>query len=1345
MNSPTIRQGDAALADVADVGQAEERVLVLAPTGRDAVLACTFLIRAGVRARTCRDMDSLCRELQTPTGAALISEEAFADGAIEQLARVLDRQPPWSDLPVLVLGDARADAGGHRATILDTINNTIWIQRPAHTAALMSAVQTALRARRRQYQLREHLVEREAREQAARAAARLEQTLRSQVSAARDDLERVLASIRDELVIVDSSWRVRYVNDQAVAYSALPKSDMLGKNLWELFSDMVGGKFYHEAQRAMSERRQRQFEYYHPRLERWFEYRLYPQSQGLLILKDDVTERKRTEQRSLHLAAIVESSADAIISQTPDGIITSWNTGAERLYGYAAADAVGRAATFVVPPQHAADMEAALARVQTDGGVQRVRTVRARQDGSLVPVMVSVSPIKSADGAVVGISTIETEITPVTDGEARERAHVNALQAIMDAVPAGVFIADSTDCAHVTSNRAGQALLRLTPGANASLSETNSDRPKHFRVFHDGRELPVDELPLQAAARGKEMRDFEEDIVFDDGTHVNLYGNAVPLYDEHGQRRGAVAAFVDITAHRRAEQALHDAAARYRYIFEGARVGIWELDFSPVKHRLDELSAEGVRDFQEYFAGNPEFIERAAEQIVSRDVNPEGVTLWEADSREQLLGPVMQMRVVDCEAALARCLSALAAGSGSLEIEITITTLRDNRRQLLCHFAFPHHRNHLGTTLVSTIDVTERRRIMDSLQKSEAALAKAQAIAHVGSWEWDIVANVMAWSDEMYRIFGLVPQSQAVAYPDFVDQMVRPADRLRLHDALRAALEHGTRFEMDLGIQLPDASERIVQLSADVVRDAHHRLICIVGTAQDITERKRAEDALRIEELRFRTAAKSVPLMMCHQDRQLVYTWAYNPTNVTGEKVLGKRDSDLLANTDEVEALTNFKRGVIDSGKPARAHFELHIRGRAYQFDVVCEPTRDGNGEVTGITCAAMDITDHVNLQAQLRRQAEQLARMDQRKNEFMAMLAHELRNPLAPIHNAVHVLKIQPDPPDAKHVRWALDVIGRQVHHLARLVDDLLDIARITHGRIQLHRRPVDLAEILAQVVETARPSMESRGHEFRFTAPPGLRLYCDPTRLAQIVGNLLNNAARYTPAGGHIELTAEADNHDVMITVRDDGIGIPADILPYIFDLFMQGTRASPDEMQGGLGLGLTLVHRLAELHGGRVTVHSAGRGQGSTFCVYLPIAEEVAAAQTPDAQRLVDKEPGARILVVDDNKDVAQSFAVLLGIMGHTVRAVSDGAAALEAVKQFAPDMAFIDIGLPDIDGYELGKRLRTEYPVGTLRLVALTGYGQEEVRARAQAAGFDAHVLKPGDVQTLEALLATLPPR
>lgn len=381
------------------------------------------------------------------------------------------------------------------------------------------------------------------------------------------------------------------------------------------------------------------------------------------------------------------------------------------------------------------------------------------------------------------------------------------------------------------------------------------------------------------------------------------------------------------------------------------------------------------------------------------------------------------------------------------------------------------------------------------------------------------------------------------------------------------------------------------------------------------------------------------------------------------------------------------------------------------------------------------DITDAVQARASLRVHAEELTQADQRKNEFIALLAHELRNPLAPIHNAVHVLKIQPDPPDPGHYRWAIDVINRQVHHITRLADDLLDTARATHGRIKLQRETVDLAPILWQAIESLRPFTTSRKQTVTYDAPSQpIRLDADPTRLAQIIGNLLANASRYTPPAGHIVLSAHTEENEAVISVSDDGIGIPPHSLVEIFEPFRQGERP-PGYTHAGLGLGLALVKRLVELHGGTVAARSEGAGKGSVFTVRLPALPpaQAGAEARADGQSF-------RILVVDDDPDVAHSFAVLLSLMGHEVQATNNGVAALAIVRTFEPQVAFVDIGLPDMDGFAVAGALQRSARQ-PMRIVALTGYALEEVGQHMSAGAFAGHLLKPVTADTVAKLLAS----
>jgi signal transduction histidine kinase len=363
----------------------------------------------------------------------------------------------------------------------------------------------------------------------------------------------------------------------------------------------------------------------------------------------------------------------------------------------------------------------------------------------------------------------------------------------------------------------------------------------------------------------------------------------------------------------------------------------------------------------------------------------------------------------------------------------------------------------------------------------------------------------------------------------------------------------------------------------------------------------------------------------------------------------------------------------------------------------------------------------------------------DQRKDEFLATLAHELRNPLAPIRNAVNVLRLSGSSQPANQV-W--EMMDRQVNHMVRLVDDLMEVSRITRGKIELRKSTLDLAAVIAVAVEANRPLLEAAKHELTVTLPPQpLLVEGDAVRLAQVFSNLLNNAVKYTDAGGRISIVARREDDSAVVTVTDTGVGIPAAALPKVFDMFVQAD-ARDSRAQTGLGIGLTLARSLAEMHGGSVTARSAGAGMGSEFVVRLPVAKGNAAGAQRKAAAVEELRGLPRVLVVDDNRDSADSLGALLQVLGAEVRIAHDGATALAALSAFHPVAIFLDLGMPGMNGYEVASHIRARPDVRGTMLIALTGWGQEKDRLQTAAAGFNHHLVKPADVGALQAVLAAL---
>ena len=512
-----------------------------------------------------------------------------------------------------------------------------------------------------------------------------------------------------------------------------------------------------------------------------------------------------------------------------------------------------------------------------------------------------------------------------------------------------------------------------------------------------------------------------------------------------------------------------------------------------------------------------------------------------------------------------------------------------------------------------------------------------------------------------------------------------------------------------------------------------------LAEARERADRRRMEAALRESERMHRLTLDSI---RGHAILTINIEGQVTSVNAGAAGVLGYRDEELVGRPSSVI----FTEEDVSNGVPRREmdgarrrgiaeaeRWHLRKDGSRFWGSGLVTPLLDESGQLRGFTKVVRDMTEW--------KQAEEaLLQADRRKDEFLAMLAHELRNPLSAIQNGAHLVCHASLPPE--RMTWAKDVIISQVKHLARLVDDLLDVARITRGKIQLRTEPVDLAQVLNRAGDVVRPMIDGRRHEFNIDIEPRpLLVMGDSTRLEQVFTNLLTNAVKYTDPGGRIELTARREGDLAAIRIGDNGIGISSAMLPRVFDLFAQVDN-SLDRSQGGLGIGLTISQRLVNLHGGTIEVASEGTGQGSVFTIRLPSIREVTTEVVAPLSRPSANNPkaGVKVLVVDDNQATATALADLLQISGFKVQAAHDGFEAIIAARELQPEFVLLDIGLPGMDGYQVAQQLRHEEGVRHARIIAITGYGEDQAKHRSKEAGFDHHLVKPVDYETLLGLIA-----
>lgn len=651
---------------------------------------------------------------------------------------------------------------------------------------------------------------------------------------------------------------------------------------------------------------------------------------------------------------------------------------------------------------------------------------------------------------------------------------------------------------------------------------------------------------------------------------------------------------------------------------------------------------------------------------------------------------------------------------------VCVSPLRDERGQVVKMYG-------------AASDIHETKLAEAALQESEKRLRLAIEATELATWEWNLDTDLVYWNEQHFRLFGMEPRPNPLLPAEFM-RHVHPREQARINHLLEQAIAGRSVYEAEFCAVLEDGSQRYMSGYGRITEERDGRPITMSGVMVDVDDRRRAQDALRQSEERLQKALSIQTVGVTFFDRQTTIqatNQAFLAMSGVSQQAIDQRSVSLIELT-------------LPPWRPLcqQAITELMMEGRSRPHEKeLLRP--DGTrwwGLFAGSRLSEDEFVEFV-LDVTERRRAEEALRLaDGRKDEFLAMLAHELRNPMATIRSGLQILSIT----DGKDQTSSdtLAMMKRQTDHLVRMVDDLLDVSRITQGKIELRQERVNLVSLIQQAVTGCQPLFDQQGKRLYVKLPlTPIELEGDATRLTQVVTNLLTNGVRYTGEGGQVWLSLSHHQHQAILQVRDNGIGLATDQLTTIFELFVQVDQSTA-RSKGGLGLGLTLVKRLVALHGGYVEAHSEGLGRGSTFTVHLPtlaVAVEPSARSTPQAS---DSLTSRHILVIDDNEDAAFTLAMLLKLKGYEAHTRTSGRSGIEAAETLRPSAILLDIGMPDLDGYATCGLIR-ERPWGKdVMVIALTGYGQAADRQRTREAGFNGHLVKPVDLEALTKLLTDL---
>ena len=1091
--------------------------------------------------------------------------------------------------------------------------------------------------------------------------------------------------------------------------------------------------------------------------ETWWEGRVEPipmeGGTGLLITARDVmaeVAREAAAAERSRLAAIVDGTDDAIILKDLHGVILAWNAGAQRLFGYTAGEAIGRPIRMLIPPERQAEEDDILRQIVAGRQVDHFVTQRLTKHGESVQVSITASPVRDLSGKIIGASKIARDVASQNRIEEALRDSTSRLRRFYESGLLGVFhwnmdgiITDAND-----------KFLDLIGYRRDELGHIDwvSMTPPEYRHL-DERSV------VELRATGMNKVPFEKEYVRKDGTRmpVIIAGAMVDKRLHEG-----IAFVLDITERKRMEEQLRASEERFRFAAIASRAMVYDEDMQTM--RIREFA--GLHGLLGYESSEAQLtLEWWDRQIVPEDL-PRVRAVRERRNQSKPRGDMVEYRVRHKDGRIVR--------------------VEDNALLLW------NSNGELARVVGAVVDITERKRVEQTLRASEEQLRLALSAGAMATWDWNVSSDEITWNDEHFRMLGYEVGALTPSYQAWADR-IHPEDRVATEKLVRTSVQKGGDYRSEFRALRPDGTIRWIEARGRVEHGSAQEPVRQYGVMLDVTERKTTEEALaaanqrlsrdldalmRLHELSIQSVREgdisavldemvetAIAITRADMGNIQLLDPASRTLRVVAHRGHEQSWLDFFASVPEGQgatcgtAMNRGERIIVEDvtqspvfvGTPA---LEVQLRAgvRAVQSTPLIDssgqllgmlsthyrsPTRPGERDLHLLDLLARQASDMIELAHALelvRSANTALKDADRRKDEFLAVLSHELRNPLAPIRNSIHLLDRAPEGSDT--ARRARDVLQRQTDHLTRLVDDLLDLTRISHGRIELQLARIDARDVVRRACDDIRTVFEQRSVELRYSQPAEPAwVDADEARLAQMVGNLVSNALKFTQPGGQVGVAIRTRGQTCEISVRDTGMGIePAD-LERIFDPFVQAGQARPGA-RSGLGIGLSLVKDLVVKHGGSVRAESAGLGQGADFVLALPLA----AAPTDTASK-VEAGQGTSslsVLVVEDNVDAGLSMADVLGLSGHQAKVVGTGRAGIEAVSAQVPDVLICDVGLPDLSGYEVIRTLRTTG--SKVFAIALTGFAQPQDRDRALEAGFDAHLAKPPDLVALKELLA-----